>query len=374
VSWLSRFLDAPRQSAVEELLRESAADGCVAPWSEERASEEPEVPAEVWARAMGAEGEAIDGSMGLSAEEGAVAEAVLADLQDRRPGVPDFPSIALEILERLRDPMIDVAGLARTIERDPALATGVLAVANSAVFRGLSGVETLREAAMRLGAGEVARIAAALSTRSLHRGLGDELEPFGPVGIRLFHHAATVARAGADLARRLELGDPDRVFLGGMLHDVGKPLALRSLAALVREGAVRRPDLAAVERVLHAVHVPVGAEAHRAWGLPPALAAVAEWHHLPEIARGPGQAELHAVRLTSALELLRVAPGVSPTAADEVVTSARALALGPARVQALRGALGQHGAWVKMLFGEEARGRGDTQERGLCATLPGSPR
>jgi putative nucleotidyltransferase with HDIG domain len=288
----------------------------------------------------------------LLPDEAATARAVAAHFEAHRPGPASFPAVALNILELVREPKVDAAALARTIELDVALSAGVLALANSAVFRGVSKVETLRDAVARLGLSEVAHLATALSTRSLYRGMRAELELFGPVWNRLFYHAATVARAGADLARGRKLGDPDRVFLGGMLHDVGKSLALRSLGALLLEGRIPRHEAASVERILHHLHVPLGAEAHREWGLPEGLTAIAGRHHLPELGSGPELAELHVVRLSSALELLRVAPGASPSAPSEAVGSARALGLGPARVRALRAALAEHAEWVRMLFGE----------------------
>lgn len=353
MSWLSRFLRGSRQKSLDELLNEPVEP----PPARDGLPDEPGAPPEAWAKALELPVEALEaGAAPLGAEEVATAEAVLAHFDAHRPGPASFPSISLQILDQVRDPKVDAASLARTIELDAALSSGVLVLANSAVFRGVTKVETLREAVTRLGLGEVARIAAALSTRSLYRGVRTEFELFGPTWNRLFYHAATVARAGAELANARKLADPDRVFLAGMLHDVGKSLALRSLAALLLDDRVPRHDAAAVDRILHQVHVLVGAEAHREWGLPASLAAIAEWHHLPEIAGGPEQAELHVVRLTSALELARTAPGVSPAAPAEAVGSARALLLGPARVQALRAALVEHGEWVRMIFGEETGG------------------
>jgi putative nucleotidyltransferase with HDIG domain len=321
--------------------------------------EAPDAPLEAWAQALGVEPDALTAAAPpLRAEEAATADAVLAHFDAHRPGPASFPSIALKILDLVRDPRVDAGALARTVEMDAALSGGVLVLANSAVFRGVSKVETLREAVARLGLGEVARIAASLSTRSLYRSVRTEFELFGPTWNRLFYHAATVARAGAELSRVRKLGDPDRVFLAGMLHDVGKSLALRSLAALLLEDRVPQHDATSIDRILHHVHVHVGVEAHREWGLPAGLAAVAERHHLPAsaLAAGPGQRELHVVRLTSALELLRTARGVSPGAAVEAMGSAQALGLGPSRAQALSLALVETGEWVKMLFGEDRGG------------------
>jgi putative nucleotidyltransferase with HDIG domain len=312
---------------------------------------------ERWAEALGIPLAAFDEvAPPLLPIEEATAQAVLDHFDANRPGPASFPSIALQILEQVRDPRIDAAGLGRTIELDAALSTGVLLLANSAVYRGVRQVESLREAVARLGLVEVARLATALSTRSLYRSVRAEFELFAPTWNRLFFHAATVARSGAELARTRELGEPDRVYLGGMLHDVGKSLALRSLAALQQEGRVPRHDGEAVDRILHQVHVEVGAEAHREWGLPAGLSAIAEWHHLPEIEAGPEQVELHLVRLTSAAELLRTAPGLSSSAPGEAVDSALALGLSPSQLQELRLTLAEQAGWVRALFGDALGG------------------
>ena len=357
VSLLSRIFGiGSRKEALAQAQLEAPELG-PAPAAGPRLPDGPDAPVESWALALGVEPDALTAAAPpLLAQEAATAEAVLAHFDAHRPGPASFPSIALKILDLVRDPKVDAAALARTVEMDAALSGGVLVLANSAVFRGVSKVETLRDAVARLGLGEVARIAASLSTRSLYRSVRAEFELFGPTWNRLFYHAATVARAGGELSRMRKVGDPDRVFLGGMLHDVGKSLALRSLAALLLEDRVPQHDAVSVDRILHQVHVLIGAEAHREWGLPEGLAAIAEWHHLPEIAAGPEQRELHVVRLTSAMELLRTGRGVSPTAAAEAMGSARALGLGPSRAQALSQSLVETGEWVKMLFGEDRGG------------------
>ncbi len=317
----------------------------------------PDAPAEAWAAAVEVPVAALERpGPPLLPDEATTARAVMEHFDANRPGPASFPSIALQILDLVRDPKVDATALDRVIELDAALSSGVLVLANSAVFRGVSKVETLREAVTRLGLDEVARLAAALSTRSLYRSVRAEFDLFGPTWNRLFYHAVTVARSGAELARARKLGDPDRVFVGGMLHDVGKSLALRSLAALLIEDRVPRHDVGALARILQHVHVPIGALAHREWGLPEGLVAIAERHHDPAIGAGPAEVDLHVVRLTSALELARSEPGVWATAPAEAVSSARALGLGPARVQALRASLAEQADWVRMLFGEETGG------------------
>lgn len=311
-----------------------------------------------YAGALGLAPEALGaGPAVLSEEEARLASAVLEHFDANRPGPASFPGIALEVLELVRDPEVDAAQLARTVENDPALSAGILVLASSPVYRGLSGVRTVREAVARLGLAEVAKVAAALATRSLYRPeVRGDFEMFGAVWNRLFYHSAVVARAASDSARVHRTADPDRVFLAGMLHDVGKSIALRSLAALVRAGKVEVFDGAAIDRVLHDVHGVVGAEAHEEWRLPTHVAEVAARHHAPGLPAGPEHAGLHLVRLVSALRILRADPALHPEAPREIVESARALDLAPDRLAALDAQMGEFEEWVRMLFGDAAGG------------------
>lgn len=306
----------------------------------------------------------------LSEDEGRTAALLLAHFDAHRPAPASFPALSLRVLDLVRDPEVDVAELAKVIELDAALSAGVLVLANSPVYRGVSQLQTVREAVSRLGLSEVSKLAAALSARSLYAPeVRAEFEMFGPAWNGLFYHAATVARAASALARRLGLADPERVFLAGMLHDVGKSIALRSLSAIVLDDRVTAWEGPALDRILHQLHGQVGAEAHREWRLPAPLLAVAERHHDVVVEGGRAHAELHAVRLVSALHLLRASPEVHPTAAAEAMQSARALGLGPERLAAVAAELAETAAWVRRVHGDDAGGpaaapAGTTSENG----------
>jgi len=315
---------------------------------------EPDAPDERYAAAMGIDPALVVASPpALDAEEREIAGALLEHFEANKPGPASFPGLAMKVLELVRDPDVKVPALARLIEDDPALSAGLLVLANSVLYRGVSEIHTVRDAIARLGLTEVARLAAALSTRSLYQaGVRAEFAAFASQWNRLFFHAATVARASSDLAKARRLAEPEAVYLAGMLHDVGKSLALRSLAALTLEGKVKVKDDDALERILHRVHVEVGGAAHQEWGLPRHLAETAVLHHDASIPEGPEHVGLHLVRLVSALRLLREQPALHPDAAAEVLQSARALGLGPDRIAALATAIVETEDWVGMMFGD----------------------
>jgi HD-like signal output (HDOD) protein len=240
-----------------------------------------------------------------------------------------FPAVALEIIERVHDPKADARGVAGYIARDPALAADVLSVANSAAFRGASEIESVHEAVARLGLGEVGRVASAVAARKV-------LDPVGRGGVHTatdqFLRAVAVASAAAGAALRQRGARSDHVWLGGLLHDVGRVLARQVLARLAAAPGAHLTPVALGELVVERVHAEIGEVALRQWALPGYLLEICAHHH--DAVVPPEAVDLHLVRLTSALDRL-TEPAVAARAAREIVQSAAALRMDAVAVRAL---------------------------------------
>jgi HD-like signal output (HDOD) protein len=315
-------------------------------------ADDPFVP---FARALGVEcpAEPPPLSEGDELEDLAVGEQVLAHCRANKLGPASSPTLSLRILNLVATPSAEISELARIISADPALSAGVLNVANSTYYRGLSEIETVRDAVTRLGLDEVGRVAGALSAKSLFNPkLKLELQSYGPRFSALYRRAVTVAIAAAALAMRRPGGRSDRAYLGGMLHDVGRTVALRSLALLSIDGKVSlglgSPRL---DRVVEQVHLELGGELHQEWQLPQYLTVLAVRHHDQEIPADAEFTDLHVVRLTGAVYDLRSEPTWAWRASREIVQSAAALRLDPMGVRALAGELKQAEEKVATAFG-----------------------
>jgi HD-like signal output (HDOD) protein len=281
-----------------------------------------------------------------------LAARVVAHFQANRPGPASAPSLSLQILSLVAAPEPDMGELARLVSADPALSAGVLQVANSAAYRGLMEVETVRDALVRLGFDEVARVAGALSAKSLFNPkIRQEVTRFRPAFEAVYQRALIVANAAAWEAMQVKGGRADRAFLGGMLHDVGRSVALRSVAALALEGAPVPAGGAPLDQLLDRVHVELGGEAHQAWNLPQYLTVMAVRHHDPVVPADPEFADLHVVRLAAALHDLRADPGVAHRAAAEIAQTAGALGLTPHAVRTLSAELRDAEQRIRSTFG-----------------------
>ncbi|MBI4510500.1 MAG: HDOD domain-containing protein [Deltaproteobacteria bacterium] len=224
-----------------------------------------------------------------------------------RPALASFPSLAVRVVDLVEHPDVNVHRLVAEISRDPAISAAVLKTANSVFYHRGKDVEDLHTAVMRMGVREVAQIAAAVAGRSLFdTELRAEFQLFRGRWSALHASSLTAAFSASWFSLMHRVGRSDRAFLGGMLQDIGKSMALRSLSSLMVKGHVRaRVSDPVVDRVLETVHVRIGADALAAWCLPPYLIEICLRHHDDELPEDPELAEAHLLRVISGLYRLR---------------------------------------------------------------------
>jgi HD-like signal output (HDOD) protein len=269
-----------------------------------------------------------------SQEDAALADAVLAHYQVNRPGPESMPALSLQILSLVAAPSMDAQKLAALVSRDPALAANVVRVANSVLHKGVSNIETVRDAIARLGLEEVGRLASAGAARSLFNPkLRAQFASFDTHFKRLFQDALSTAMAASWLAMSKPSANSGRAYLGGLLHDIGKTIAMRSVAALAAEGKIQ-PGPSAIARVIEQLHTVVGEDATRAWAMPAYLTHLVAHHHDGQVA-AEEIVDLSAVRLVSALRALKAKDPHQPLADRELVESAQVLDVDPFELRAL---------------------------------------
>lgn len=196
--------------------------------------------------------------------------------------LPPLPDNVLETLSLL-DRGADYPHIVDRLAQDPALASRVLQLANSA-FYGRSGrVGTLREACMVLGTPTLRQ--AVLAVGAIEALTPQQDPPFSHAA--LWRHAFAAAAAARMLAELSGL-DRELAATAGLLHDVGK-LALNAFFA--GEYAAVRQYQAEHGCLLHEAemvvlgqdHTEVGYLLGNRWLLPEDLIRAIERHHSPDL-------------------------------------------------------------------------------------------
>jgi len=320
-------------------------------------------PAEApFAQFLSLQGQEAPGASELTPEEvegdEALAAAVLTHFRQQVPGPSSVPAVALQVLNAVADPEVSLGELTRLVSQDPAMSAGVLRVANSAAYHGVQEAETLRDAVTRLGLVEVGRVAGMVAARSLFQPqLKAEFAAFGSRWHEIFAESLVSARGASWLALQVRGINADHVFLAGLLHDLGRSVALRAVAAVSEGSRATDPFDPRIDRVLERVHVEIGGEVHQHWSLPRFSTLVTMRHHDLALPVDGEYREVHVVRLVSALVQLRRQPWRARATQAEVDESCAALGLDGYALRSLDTQLRAELSTVAQAFAEKPRRR-----------------
>lgn len=187
--------------------------------------------------------------------------ALLGRINAASPSLPPRPEVVAEVMTLLQDPNADSKRLARLVHGDPALAAQVLRVANSPAWRGRARIVTLQQAVTRLGQGALQEIILSAAIAGVYQVKGHE-----DLAASVWRHAigtALFAKATARLRRR----NVESAFIGGLLHSVGRPVALWELMRQIKRRRLNCTPTA-VRTAVDLGHERVGIALAASWKLP----------------------------------------------------------------------------------------------------------
>ena len=199
----------------------------------------------------------------------------MAALEGLRP----FPAVVQRLVDYVAQPDFKLDLVRQLIESDPSLAIRIMRVANSAAYRTFDSCATVTKAVIRIGAVGVAELAMGMSAMRFFKDIGG-------VGREIRDHSAGTAAVAREIASRLDhtaTALAPKVFLAGLLHDIGKLLMLQT-------GDVRYAELVASTSEPHTLHpleqaslgydhAMLGGHMLRAWGLPYPIPQIVVGHH-----------------------------------------------------------------------------------------------
>ena len=219
----------------------------------------------------------------------ALSSIIVRRLQENRLQLPTMPLVALKCLDVLRDPDATFPVIAKVIEQDPVIAARLLRVVNSAAYSRRQTVSKLEQAVAQIGVKPLRilliEFAACQIFTSRSAGIRQKFK-------LIWEHCLAVGMLSRDLAIELKSRvDPDVAYLGGLLHDVGKPivagLLLEAERKLVDELDVPWMSETLWQKTVAESHRGVGATIAADWKLPALVAEAIEHCDAYSRAAGP---------------------------------------------------------------------------------------
>ncbi|MCP4695063.1 MAG: HDOD domain-containing protein, partial [Desulfobacterales bacterium] len=195
--------------------------------------------------------------------------------------LPPLDATALHVQREMAKPEPSIKVIEKLIARDQALTGQVLKMANSAFYRGLQKVSTVRAAIVRLGADEVANIVMLVSQR---KNFFTKDPALWKIVTGLWRHSVSVGIGARWLAKERGYRDmTHEAFFAGLLHDVGKLFILTVIEEIKQAGKIRLPSSnSLLIEVMQGLHTVQGYDLMKNWNLPQKYCEVARDHHADE--------------------------------------------------------------------------------------------
>lgn len=196
-----------------------------------------------------------------------------------------LPDVYVRVRKVVDDPHSSMADLAQALSCDPSLTARVLQVVNSPFYGVPRKIDTLSQAVNLLGMPPVQNIVFATSVAKAFT----KLPPSVMNMMEYWRKSVLCALMATQLARACRLPESERLFISGLLRDVGhlvlyQTVPDRAESALVEATNLNQP-LAEVERAsIGCDYAEVGGELLNKWGMPIHLEQAVRYHLSPELA------------------------------------------------------------------------------------------
>lgn len=196
--------------------------------------------------------------------------------------LPTLPHVVQRLAAMISRPTVSAEEIGTIIEKDQVLAAKVLRLANSPFYGFPSRIGSVSHAVIVLGFNVVKGLTLCASALTIMKDAGMD---------QLWRHSLGVAITANLLATRLEIKNPEELFVSGLLHDIGKvvlyvkwPDVGNSIKDALKTCTDR--SLFDVEQELTGLsHAEIGGYLAGAWHLPVTLREPILCHHNPTLAK-----------------------------------------------------------------------------------------
>jgi HD-like signal output (HDOD) protein len=224
-------------------------------------------------------------------------DALLDDVE----GLVSPPGICLRLFELINAPTTGVKDIAAVVGVDPNLTARLLRIAISSFYSFSPKIDTVSRAVAVIGTAELYQLVLSVSAVKTFTSIPNELVKMDT----FWRHSVYTGLLARALANRANVLHPERLFVSGLMHDIGslvlyhqRPDAMRDIL-LVAEGDEEVLYQAELDRFRFS-HAGVAGYLMEQWQLPDELREAVTWHHQPERAE-KARMEAHILYLADHL-------------------------------------------------------------------------
>lgn len=194
--------------------------------------------------------------------------------------LPALPQVMIELMQVINDPKSSLQDLAQVIAMDTSLSSNVLRIVNSSYYTFPFPIDTIQRAVSLMGTREISLMAFSASFLKMFN-----RKPAECINMEQFwKHSIACGTMARGIAAKSEKANPERHFLSGLLHDLGRLILATHLPEWTRNlfesGRERALPLHQIEMESCGFdHGGFGGTLLKKWNFPSTLVAAVYYHH-----------------------------------------------------------------------------------------------
>ncbi|MFP4109274.1 MAG: HDOD domain-containing protein, partial [Desulfonatronovibrio sp.] len=198
----------------------------------------------------------------------------------KQAGLVSLPDVFYRIVEVIKNPTSSAADIADVISKDASISSRLLRLVNSPFYGFMSRIDTLTRAVAVVGTIEISNLTMGISVTSSFKNI-----PFDFLDMNDFwEHSIAVGVVARILATLNGAPSLEKVFVGGLLHDIGRLTLFCNYPELSRNMLtwhVARPiSLNMLEQKIFGFsHAGLGGRLLKEWKVPEGLCNMVDNHH-----------------------------------------------------------------------------------------------
>ena len=210
--------------------------------------------------------------------------------------LPPFDRTALRIQQEIQKQDVNISKIEKLIIADPAMSSQILKVSNSAFFKGLSKVMTIKEAIIRLGLDEITRMVMVLTQKDLYTTKDTFIKNYRNI---LWQHTLVCALTSQWVAREAGFEEiTQEVFFAALMHDIGKLFLITVIEHIQKSKSIDFiPSKSVINEIIKGQHAEQGYKLMKKWNLPDQYCQATKEHH--DIKFDPKNISLITLRLVN---------------------------------------------------------------------------
>ena len=194
-----------------------------------------------------------------------------------------LPEVCIRVNEMMDDPGVNATEIGKVISQDTSLTARLLKIVNSAFYGFQARIETVSRAVTVIGLRELRGLVLAASAVESFSKLPNDVLNL----VNFWRHSVYCGVVSQLLAQKCNVLHSERLFVAGLLHDIGKLVITNKLIDESREVIKRvekkkKFDFDIEQAVLGFDHAEVGGVLLKEWNMPESLCNSVMYHHRPK--------------------------------------------------------------------------------------------